>query len=271
MSQADPFLQVQEDVLSSISTLRSLVASHNRIRSIAKSPSNPELNQSRAELNTTLSDLEADFEDLSQSVRVIEHDPYRYGIELDELERRRHFLADIQVVISDMKHELERQDTQNITVGGVQAAAAAQRGQISTTATSAKAGQGVAATGGLPPPSNFDDYEDDDHVHDGGERGDDYYAAMEQERQMEMMAEQDQQLDGVFRTVGNLRAQADDMGRELEEQAGIIENVDTLADRVGSKLKTGARRMSHIIAKNEGTIMLLQKKNPFWGRRERFA
>ncbi|KAI5302936.1 hypothetical protein KEM56_000205 [Ascosphaera pollenicola] len=95
MSQPDPFLQVQEDVLSSLSTLRTLFSSHNRIRTLAKSASsNPELAQSRADLTSTLSDLSADLDDLSQSVRAIEHDPYRYGIELDELERRREFLKE---------------------------------------------------------------------------------------------------------------------------------------------------------------------------------
>ena len=40
------------------------------------------------------------------------------------------------------------------------------------------------------------------------------------------MREQDTQLDGVFRTVGDLRRQADDMGRELEEQSGMLDMVD---------------------------------------------
>lgn len=167
-------------------------------------------------------------------MRVIEHDPYRYGIELDELERRRQFLADTRTEIEDIKRELERQDTQQDEDKRRQGSAAMQGAEI---------GAGAA---GLPSPSHFDDFDDDE------QRGDDYYAMMEQERQMEMMAEQDQQLEGVFRTVGNLRAQADDMGRELEEQAVLIENVDSLADRVGGKLKTGARRLQHIIAKNEG-------------------
>ncbi|KAI5289422.1 hypothetical protein KEM52_000798, partial [Ascosphaera acerosa] len=223
------------DVEASLSTLRSLFSSHNRIRSLAKSLTSPELVQARSELDTTIADLEADVADLSQSVRAIEHDPYRYGIELDELERRRQFLADVAREIEDTKLELRRQDDASRA-----GAASQQRGAIGSA-------DGHGAAAGLPSPSNFDDYEADVHEDDRLD------LAMEQERQLEMMAEQDQQLDGVFRTVGNLRAQADDMGRELEEQAGIIENVGTLADRVGSKLKTGARRMQHIIAQNEDT------------------
>jgi member of the syntaxin family of t-SNAREs len=39
----------------------------------------------------------------------------------------------------------------------------------------------------------------------------------------------------VFRTVGNLRQQADDMERELEDQAVLLDDVDTLDDRAGGK------------------------------------
>ena len=110
-------------------------------------------------------------------------------------------------------------------------------------------GRGVGAEGPtgseLPNPSHFDGLLDE-------ERDEDYYAGMERQRQLEMMEEQDQQLDGVFRTVGNLRQQADDMGRELEDQSEMLKDVDTLADRVGGKLQQGARRIGHVIRKNEG-------------------
>jgi t-SNARE complex subunit (syntaxin) len=65
------------------------------------------------------------------------------------------------------------------------------------------------------------------------------------------MHEQDQQLDGVFRTVGNLRQQADDMGRELEEQQEMLEHVDTLADRVGGRLQIGVQKLGVVMRKNE--------------------
>ena len=66
------------------------------------------------------------------------------------------------------------------------------------------------------------------------------------------MHEQDEQLDGVFKTVGNLRQQADDMGRELEEQHEMLEDVDKTADRVQGKLDTGLKRIGDVIRKNEG-------------------
>lgn len=118
------------------------------------------------------------------------------------------------------------------------------------TNSDAAAAAGKSKGAGLPNPAEFDDDDGDSEGH-----GDDYYAEMEQQRQTELMHEQDEQLDGVFRTVGNLRQQADDMGRELEEQAVMIGEIDTLADRVGGKLQSGMSRLKWIIKKNEGEYM----------------
>jgi uncharacterized protein YijF (DUF1287 family) len=84
--------------------------------------------------------------------------------------------------------------------------------------------------------------------------GDDMYEEFEQQEQQRIMNDQDQQLDGVFRTVGNLRQQADEMGRELEEQAEILEQVDSAADRVGGKLQTGLQKVGWVMRNNEDTM-----------------
>lgn len=218
------------DVLSNLSTTRHLSSSYQRIRSLATSPQNPELLQARQELETTLQDLSADLKDLAESVRAVEHDPYRYGLELDEVSRRRQLVQDVGREVEDMREDLQR----TVMAKDKQRAAAAG------------GGQGTNTTGVLPSPSDFDE-----NLLPPDER-DDYYSEMEQQRQMEMMHEQDQQLDGVFRTVGDLRRQANDMGRELEDQTEMIKDVDALAERVGGKLQNGVRRVGHVIRRNEG-------------------
>lgn len=114
---------------------------------------------------------------------------------------------------------------------------------ITDTTTTTSGGTGDSR---LPLPEDFDQDLPPE------ERDDDYYAAMEEQRQAELMHEQDEQLDGVFRTVGHLRDQANDMGRELESQAVMLGEVDTLADRVGGKLQGGMSRLKHIVRQNEG-------------------
>lgn len=155
-------------------------------------------------------------------MRAIEQDPYRFGLELEEVQRRRELVEDVGAEIEQMRQELQQ------TVAD--------------------------ADSELPNPTEFDAALEEEEQLNRGRRGagDDYYASMEQQRQHELMHEQDEQLDGVFRTVGNLRQQANDMGRELEDQAIMIDEVDTLADRVGGKLQNGMARIRHVIRENEG-------------------
>jgi chromosome segregation ATPase len=173
--------------------------------------------EARHELEQTLQDLNADLLDLVESVQAVEHDPYKFGLEIDEVERRRRLVKEVGDEVEKMRGEL-----------------------LKTVHDAQSKGKAVVNGDVLPDPDSFDDHDQDE------------YAAFEQERQMEMMHEQDEALDGVFRTVGNLRQQADDMGRELEEQGELLNDVDNVADRVGGKLQTGLKKVGWVIKKNEG-------------------
>lgn len=110
--------------------------------------------------------------------------------------------------------------------------------------------RGTNMSNTLPPPSAFDN--PDSPLEEAADSGGDHFGAFEQQRQAEIMQEQDEALDGVFRTVGNLRQQAGDMGRELEEQVEMLEDMGQVADRVEGKLQNGMKRVGWILKRNEG-------------------
>ena len=168
-----------------------------------------------------------------ESVKAAERDPYQYGLEPEEVERRRRLIADISGEVASMRAEMEKDGT--------------------TGQSKMKGGSGYGENEDkLPSPTTFDDGGDEDDATDN-------YGAFEQERQMGLLQEQDQALDGVFKTVGNLRQQADDMGRELEEQGGMLDEVDVVTDRVGGKLQTGLKKVGWVLRKNEGKKDLRKK------------
>ena len=201
---------------TTLTSTRHLFSSYLRIRATA-SPTSPELQSSRTDLQSNLTTLSTDLADLLDSIAAVESDPYRFGLDVAEVERRRTFVRDVGGEVEGMRRELE-----------------------SVTETTH-----VADGGRLPPPSSFDEQQ---------EGSEDFYGEFEAQQQQEMLHEQDEQLDGVFRTVGVLRNQAEDMGRELEEQGAILDEVDTLADRVGGKLNVGVKRVGEVIRKNEDTV-----------------
>ncbi|AEO62902.1 uncharacterized protein THITE_2042627 [Thermothielavioides terrestris NRRL 8126] len=236
----DPFLQVQQDVLNQLQSARSLFTSYLRIRSLTTSATSPELASARADLESSLASLAEDLADLVASVQAVESNPSQYGLSAAEIARRKRLVQEVGGEVSDMREELAK-------VSSSSASAAAGRG-----------GKGAVGSGGgandLPDPSTF-------AIPDGsgGGGGDDdavgdYAAEFEREQQVMMMREQDEHLDGVFQTVGNLRRQADDMGRELEEQVEMLEVVDDLADRVGGRLQTGMEKLRYVMRRNEDRL-----------------
>lgn len=157
--------------------------------------------------------------DLVASVKAVETDPYRFGLEIEEVQRRRRLVQDVGQEIEGMRNELQK------TVQQVR-----------------DKGKRPVNDDVLPDPDTF-------------EEGDDY-AAFEQERQMQLMHEQDEALDDVFQTVGTLKQQAGVMGRELEEQGQLLDETENVADRVGGKLQTGIKNIGRIIQRNEGEYFL---------------
>jgi member of the syntaxin family of t-SNAREs len=150
----------------------------------------------------------------------VQSDPYKYGLEIEEVARRRRLVEEVGGEIEDMREELAKPSIQS-------APSANGKGK----------GLGISGSG-----SGFGDSEEGDM---------DYNAEFEHQQQLHMMAEQDTTLESVFHTVGNLRQQADHMGRELEEQAEMLDTVDNLADRVGGRLQTGLKSMGTVIRRNE--------------------
>lgn len=178
------------------------------------------MRSARSDLESALSTLAEDLADLVASVAAVESDPYKYGLEIEEVMRRKRLVEEVGGEVEDMREELQKVVSNS------------DRKQKRPAAY----GHGEEEGGLL------------------GDEDGDAYGEFEQQQQVRIMNEQDQQLDGVFRTVGNLRQQADDMGRELEEQHEMLENVDTLADKVGGKLQTGIKKVGWVIKKNEDTM-----------------
>ncbi|KAF4584463.1 syntaxin 6 [Ophiocordyceps camponoti-floridani] len=205
--EADPFVQVQQDVLAQLSSTRPLFASYLRIRSLSSTASSPELASARKDLESALRTLAEDLSDLEASVAAVESKPSQYGLSSDEVARRKRVVREASGELQDMRQELSRNAA-------------------------------LASSSAVADSSPADDDED-------------FAAGFEQEQQVQMMRDQDQHLDGVFQTVGNIRRQADDMGRELEEQHEMLELVDQAADRVGSRLQNGMQKLQHVIRNNE--------------------
>jgi t-SNARE syntaxin family protein len=236
-------------VQSQLQTLRPLFASYLRIRSLtsqSSKSSSPELAQARTELQTALTEITADLNDLSQSVAAVQKDPYRYGLEIEEVQIRQRFVQEASGEVEDMVEELSKDSGGSDSNGA--SGSGPGRGSSGITRSS--------AAHALRSPSNFD--LDSPSTPGGyGKNGDDndmdYIAAHEQQRQQELLQDQDRALEQVHHTIRHLHDQAGIMGEELHDQERLLEVIDDGTDRVGGKLRQGIKRVTWVMRHNEDT------------------
>ncbi|RKF75951.1 t-SNARE affecting a late Golgi compartment protein 1 [Golovinomyces cichoracearum] len=213
-TEDDPFLQVQADVLSQLHFTRPLFTSYQRICSFTTSPDNPELVSSRSELSAAIESLSEDLADLNASVQAVQSDPFKYGLEIEEVVRRRKLCDDVDAELQEM------------------------RASLGPTSSSPSIPKNRLGHFTMDPDEAAEDTNND-------------YSVFAQEPQSQILAEQDTQLENVSQTVYKIRQQASEMGRELEEQAELLDRVDGLADRVGGRLQTGMKSLGTVIRRNE--------------------
>jgi hypothetical protein len=85
---------MNRDVESNLTHTKDLLQSYSRINSSGSSSTDVE--ETRAELRATLEALEADLEDLDESVRAVEGAGSRWGMDDQEIGRRRGFVERVK-------------------------------------------------------------------------------------------------------------------------------------------------------------------------------
>ncbi|KAJ8071968.1 hypothetical protein PM082_001952 [Marasmius tenuissimus] len=211
----DPYHAVQQEVQSSLQTATQLKASYVRIRNMQSGrEESEELVWARNELKATLAALEADFEDLEESVKIVESTGARmFGIEENELQDRKKYVAHVRREIESMRAE----------VSGTQPPS-----QIQNLPQSGR---------NTPTPQT--------------PREDDHQGAWAREEQQMMMREQDRTIESIAGTLSTLAQQAGLMGQEIGEHNELLDDLERNVDRTDSKLSASMKKLKKFIRDSE--------------------
>ncbi|EIW68729.1 hypothetical protein TREMEDRAFT_31927, partial [Tremella mesenterica DSM 1558] len=120
----DPYVDVKREIESSLSSLQPLTNQFDRLSS---QPSTSAYIEVRDQVRETLALLEADLEDLDESVRVVEATGERWGIGEEEVRRRRGFVEKVKREVDVL---LQRQDDTLGVIAGTLNTLASQAGLI---------------------------------------------------------------------------------------------------------------------------------------------
>jgi member of the syntaxin family of t-SNAREs len=146
-------------------------------------------------LEAILEDL-TDLDDLDDSVTVVESDPSRYGLSVEEVRRRRGFVEQVKDQVEDLRDSTTRTyNSHQVCPDCLLFSSPGAHLQLVS-----------------PKPTYPDGYSTS--YGDRNSQDEDF----EEFHQQTLMRNQDEQLEGVSYTVGNLQQQAREMGEELDDQ-----------------------------------------------------
>ncbi|KAG7195531.1 uncharacterized protein KQ657_003294 [Scheffersomyces spartinae] len=230
----DPFNDVRDDAKHTI----------DRIEKILLRASNDITEEIEQEYENNFLELQEICDDLSQALLSIEHDPSRYGISMNEINRRKQEVLSIQERTLEIKNKWQslnqqsnsRQHTQQQPAGN---ALLGNRKLREVTTMSNRISQEGYAVGENP-------FDDSNRFHEGKAA-----EAMDSFQSQQVMQEQDLQLDSIHQTMMSLNQQAMIMGDELEDQGQMLDDLDGDLDLTGNRLQRGMKRIEIVIEKNK--------------------
>ncbi|KAF6744107.1 t-SNARE [Ephemerocybe angulata] len=216
----DPYHAVQQEIQTSLQTASQLRSSYLRIRNMAKEDSE-ELMWARNEFKATLAALEADLEDLEESVKIVEStDARMFGLDDAEVQSRRQYVTHVRKEIESMRAEVSS----------------------STSSPARKPPHPLAGsstpTRGMSSPFQ-DRYEDDEQ------------SSWAREEQQVIMREQDQAIDSIAGTLNTIQQQASLMGQEILVHNEMLDDLENNVDRTDGKVSDGMRRLREFLRDSE--------------------
>ncbi|KAL5498992.1 hypothetical protein ACEPAH_1510 [Sanghuangporus vaninii] len=239
-ADTDPYNEVQREMQNTLASAGTLLSSFRRIQGMAPSrgrgEESEELSYARSELKATLSALEADLEDLEESVRVVETTGASFfGLNETELQKRRKYVRDVRKELDNMRAEVASSE-------GFGSSSTSRYAPSSPTSRPKS-----TFVDPLQRPSNGKSNDED--VDEQTE-----WSRMEQQAAVQMiMQEQDKTIDSITGTVVTLTEQAGLMGREIGEHIELLEDLEQNVDRTESKLNKSLKRIKRFVRETEET------------------
>ncbi|KAL8279257.1 hypothetical protein RQP46_008294 [Phenoliferia psychrophenolica] len=220
MSSQDPYFEVKSEIESTLLHLSSLLSLPTNVPASERA-------YNHSELLGTLISLEADLEELEESVHAVEEEGVarRLGIAKEEVARRRAFVERVRGVVRDARQRSGSEGSPSIEA----------RRRLS------------AHSANLPPPS-YHPYEDEEDDANGGGAN-----QFEMEHQTLLITQQDRTLTDISGTVGLLREQAKVMGREVFDQNVMLEALEHDVDRTTGRLGKAQKRLQGFIRENQSS------------------
>ncbi|KAJ3097690.1 Syntaxin-10 [Phlyctochytrium planicorne] len=198
------------------------------------------------ELQEAIANILEDLKDLSETIQAVEAQPSRFKLTEKEVKERKEFVVKTKETVRNIKLAVVSDDPSLMPSS---TPASSKHAYPPMNSKQAKELQDRNRLMGSSSPSlgrkNF--FGPPEPVNKNAQ---DRFIEREQRMQQQIIEEQDGHLEDVMGTVSNLREVAIVMGRELDDQARLLDELETDVETTAGKLKMGLRRMKEFIDAN---------------------
>jgi len=219
----DPFYVVKEEVQQSVSGITTLYDRWQELQKNSNTAQNDEYKWTVNQLKTGIKSIEWDLQDLEETIGIVEGNRQRFKLEQAEVESRKKFIQETKSVIKKMKDDLNSASSKGRETND-------QRQALMQTKT--PKGDPNDRYAGL----NGVIQQDNDRMI-GDQQG----------QQMQIMRQQDQELDAISNTIGQLGAMGEAIHTELSSQSRMLDEMNDRVDQTDSRLTNVMRKVNHLL------------------------
>jgi len=220
MSLEDPFFVVKDEVLKALTKTRGLYERWRGGEEGREFRTAEEQEWAATELKNSLRSIEWDLEDLEDTVQIVEKNPTKFRIDGAELAVRKGFIETTRDEVRQMKERISKPTEKNDRLSAPQPSTQAQH-----------------SGGGATKYSRLASEADSPHR--------EFIVGMEQQEQI--IRRQDETLEIMTDSVGNIRSMSQHVANELDEQAVMLDEFGAEIEHADSKLDATMKKMAKVL------------------------
>jgi len=212
MSLEDPFFVVKDEVMRALTKTRGL---YERWGAADENRRGEEHEWATTELRNSLRSIEWDLEDLEDTVQIVEKNPSKFRIDSTELAVRRTFIQTTREEVKQMKDAIS---------------APAQGERLAP----GSPGQGGGSSKYSRLPSTADSPHREGFI-------------VNLEQQQEVMRRQDETMEVMADSMGNIRDMSHHIANELDEQAVMLDEFGAEIEHADSRVDATLRKVAKVL------------------------
>ncbi|XP_048004880.1 syntaxin-6 isoform X2 [Leguminivora glycinivorella] len=223
------------EVFKALNKTRGLYLRWQEISKAPVPPNSPEVEWTSTELRNALRSIEWDLEDLEDTISIVEKNSSKFKIDNKEISDRRTFIEATKQEVKVMKGKMSLNRNRDAD-GTAREPLLGEESPMhfgNTWTSTPKYSKYSKLASQTDSPNRFDAYDND-------------IMSMQEK----MLVNQDDQLQVISNSVGNLKTVSKHIGIELDEQAGMLDDLNTELENADSKLDSTIKKVAKVLHMN---------------------